>query len=200
MRFDKFGYGTFMGKLQRRIWYGLHLISSGGKDISRFIKKIDQNWHYPSWSMKAVLYPYKPPSAKSSVSLRQFGYQLISDLKKQGFILKRKRTLLLTKAGRKHFEKITEDIKRIIPKRNYAQQPGKDLVIVSFDIPEKQRGKRDWLRSVLINLGLKFYHQSLWMGYIIIPEEFLHDLTRIEIDQYVAIFTVGKQGTLKKIF
>lgn len=188
-----------MGRLPRRIWYGLHALSSGAKDAGAFIRKIDREWESRRWTMKAVLYPYHPQRKISVAKVPEFAYRLIGDLRRQGFILKKGRSWFLTESGREKLEKVTAMLKGFAPIRHYDKQAGKDLIIISFDIPEKEHGKRDWLRKTLMQLGLKFYHQSLWMGHVVIPEEFLHDLVSANIDKHVAIFTLGKQGTLKKI-
>lgn len=36
--------------------------------------------------------------------------------------------------------------------------------LVSFDIPERDRSKRAWLRSALVRLGFAALHQSLWLS------------------------------------
>src|SRR3989338_825438 len=72
-------------------------------------------------------------------------------------------------------------------------------IIISFDIPEKFRRKRDWLREVIQNLGFKMVHKSVWVGNIKLPEQLIFDLERVNILEFIEIFEVTKTGTLKKV-
>ena len=72
-------------------------------------------------------------------------------------------------------------------------------IIISFDIPEKLRRKRDWLREVIQNLGFKMVHKSVWVGNIKLPEQLIFDLERVNILEFIEIFEVTKTGTLRKI-
>ena len=68
-----------------------------------------------------------------------------------------------------------------------------------FDIPEKEKWKRVWLREVLGLCGFKMLQRSVWAGKNKIPEEFLADLRNFNMLEYVHIFEVSKKGTLKEI-
>ena len=73
------------------------------------------------------------------------------------------------------------------------------LVIVSFDIPEEFRKKRDWLREVLRNLDFEMVHKSVWIGQSKIPSRMIKDLEIMDMFDYLQIFEVTKSGTLRKI-
>lgn len=95
-------------------------------------------------------------------------------------------------------EKI-EELKRKLPTRHYKLGGSTRLTIISFDIPEKLRNKRDWLREVIKNLNFSMVHQSVWVGKSRIPKELIEDLDSLRILDYVEIFEVTKSGSLKKI-
>ncbi len=90
-------------------------------------------------------------------------------------------------------------LKQGLPGRYYEVVSQNNPVIVSFDIPERLRRKRNWLREVIKNLGFEMVHQSVWVGKVKIPKEFILDLENLKILEYVEIFEVGKTGTLKKL-
>ncbi|TSC52603.1 MAG: hypothetical protein LiPW39_556 [Parcubacteria group bacterium LiPW_39] len=136
---------------------------------------------------------------------RQQFYSLLNQLKNQGFIEKKKTSQKqslwkITKRGR---EKI-----RIIRKFNffkkasviYKKEDDDKVKVITFDIPERERNKREWLRAVLSALGFTLLQQSVWIGKNKIPEKFLFDLKDREMLPYIHIFKVDKKGTIKEIF
>lgn len=130
-------------------------------------------------------------------------YDLLRRCKRDGLISKSKRNNKiiweLTERGK---IKKADIILKLTPKirmSEYNFEPAKELVIIIFDIPEKERSKRNWLRSVLINFKFKMLQKSVWMGKYKIPKEFISDLKEYEILDYVEIFVVSKSGTIKQI-
>lgn len=75
----------------------------------------------------------------------------------------------------------------------------KKLKIFAYDIPEREKQKRAWLREVLRLLGFRMLQKSLWIGKSKIPEGFLQDLRKKEIMDHVHIFEISKTGTLKEL-
>lgn len=123
----------------------------------------------------------------------QKAYAIISRLKKNGFIFKEDKRWSITRAGRALYEKL---LSRYMPRSCYVAQPSAVFMIITFDIPEKERRKRDWLRSALRSLGFTMLRQSVWVGKMGIPEDFMHDLERLRMREYVDILSVNKQGTV----
>ena len=132
-------------------------------------------------------------SKERSKKLMNFIYQMKYD----GLIreIKEKGKFKLSKKGK---DKIKE-LKNKLPDRHYPKKNQKNMVIVSFDVPERLRRKRNWLREVIKNLGFGMIHQSVWVGKIKIPEQLIFDLENMRILEYVEIFEVTKLGSLKKI-
>ena len=79
----------------------------------------------------------------------------------------------------------------------YVPMMSDEVIIVSFDVPERRRHWRDWLRFQLASLGLQKLQLSVWIGKVKLPEEFLEDLKKFQLLTYVHILSVGKKGTLK---
>ena len=125
-------------------------------------------------------------------------YNLLISLKRDGLIYlntnNKEGRWIISKSG------IDEIIKnKNQPKYRYIKNPSKEVVIISYDIPEKSRVHRGWLRSVLKLLDFKILHQSVWMGKTEIPHTFIHDLRDRKISSFIHIFTIGKQGSLKQV-
>ncbi|MEK9181502.1 MAG: hypothetical protein AAB786_00570 [Patescibacteria group bacterium] len=119
----------------------------------------------------------------------------ISKMKHDGLIKKENAKFTISSDGRRKFDKLKSNF----PDRHYKVFTQNSSIIISFDIPEKLRRKRDWLREVIKNLGFKMIHQSVWVGKVKIPKDFLLDLERLKILEYIEIFEISKMGTLKKI-
>ena len=85
------------------------------------------------------------------------------------------------------------------PDTYYTKEKSNKIIIVMFDIPEKDVRKRTWLRMVLNNLDFKMAQKSVWIGKTTIPKELIGDLMRMQLESYVEIFEVGNTGNLKNI-
>lgn len=70
-----------------------------------------------------------------------------------------------------------------------------DLMLV-FDVPEKRKKWRNWLRGELCFLGFKKVQKSVWLGWSPLPEYLLNELARARLVDCVQIFSVVKRGTL----
>ncbi len=84
-------------------------------------------------------------------------------------------------------------------KKDSSQDSNHVATIITFDIPEKERAKRDWLRYALNNLNCNMIHKSVWMGKQGVPDKFLEDLRDMKMGDYVEIFAITKMGSLKKL-
>lgn len=126
-------------------------------------------------------------------------YSLISQLKKDGLISSEKDRWKITLQGLRKKEYLQKQLAGIIPIKHYPIQESKEVVIVSFDIPETEKRKRNWLRESLKNVGCQMLHKSVWMGKIKIPEEFINDLRKYRLVPFIHMFAVTKTGTLKQI-
>lgn len=118
----------------------------------------------------------------------------ISKMKHDGLIteIDKNRKMKISKEG---IQKLN-DIKNRLPDRHYKKEKDSKLTIVSFDVPERLRRKRNWLREVLKNLGFSMIHQSVWVGKIKIPQEMIGDLEDLKILEFVEIFEISKRGSL----
>jgi CRISPR-associated endonuclease Cas2 len=67
--------------------------------------------------------------------------------------------------------------------------------IVIFDIPEKKRLYRDWLRNELIGFGYELIQKSVWYGPAL-PKEFVSYLGEQKLLEYVRFFKVKEEDLI----
>ena len=131
-------------------------------------------------------------------------YSILTKLRKQKIIQKNRNKGItawnITSKGLEHIGRLREAIRNAFPsKEKYEQKSASEWIIIIFDIPEKERRKRDWLRTVLKHLKLQKLQKSVWIGKISIPEEFLDDLDNLRILDYVEIFAITRGGSIRQI-
>ena len=141
---------------------------------------------------------FKTDWAEEYLKTQQF-YSLLNKLKNQGFIKKEgknKKTIWsITQKGLEKLKIIKEKKLNI----DYPKEKGDKLIIITFDIPEQEKHKREWLRSVLVALDFKLLQKSVWIGKTKIPSDFLNDLKDQKMLNYVHIFKISKSGTINKL-
>lgn len=113
-------------------------------------------------------------------------------------IVKDNRFFSITKKGAKYKKILIKRQEDEPPPLHYIKKRGGELVVVAFDIPQKEDRKRTWLRKALISIGLGMIQKSVWIGHSQIPEEFIADLRHLKILDYVEIFKVTKSGSLRR--
>ena len=149
-------------------------------------------------SRESLIPEHKPifENRIAQIEERQRISKLISKLKSEGLIAKENKTLSLTQTGGRKLQKLEERPATIGRMQSEASQ---EFRIIIFDIPERQSGKRQWLRAVLKTLGVTMLQESVWAGKVALPEEFFTSLRRLGLLGYVEIFSVTKTGTLKQM-
>jgi DNA-binding transcriptional regulator PaaX len=126
-------------------------------------------------------------------------YNLLIYLSKQGFVGKKelsnkKTSWFLTKTGLVKLGKL--QIKKSCAGFKITNNEKDFWKIITFDVPEKEKFKRSWLRSQLIILNFKMLQKSVWIGDSKLPEKFLEDLKNLGLFRCIHIFGVSKNGTL----
>lgn len=134
---------------------------------------------------------------------RRIYANMLSRMKKQGLIRRQKRhsarEWALTKKGRERLERIREQRRNLDSLRTAHLTPSnkKEIVIVSFDIRERERAKRRWVREALKSLSFRPLHKSVWIGTKGVPQEFMDALRERNLVPYVHILGVSKSGTVE---
>ena len=150
---------------------------------------------------KLHTYSKKPLRFKTSwaesYQERQRFYSLLNKLKREGLIKKsdsnRRSAWLITKVGLMKLEKN----KRV--KEEEARLNDGLWRIAIFDVPEKERSKRGWLRSVLKSNKFKMLQKSVWIGKRKLPEKFFADLNQRKLINRIHIFEIGRKGSPHEI-
>jgi CRISPR-associated endonuclease Cas2 len=113
--------------------------------------------------------------------------KLIYYLKRNGYIkaasLKNEKAVILTKEG------IDKAIKASFKLRKPVRKDGKWVMLI-FDVPEKSKGSRDLLRSILQNLGYKMFQKSVWISPYDISDKTEKLLQLHSLENYVKIFLI----------
>ncbi|OGI78592.1 hypothetical protein A3C57_00845 [Candidatus Nomurabacteria bacterium RIFCSPHIGHO2_02_FULL_33_12] len=73
-----------------------------------------------------------------------------------------------------------------------AKPTGESKILVLFDIPEKKRKIRDWIRLQLKLWDFKMIQQSVWMGNGPLPKEFGDHLNLLGVKNCVKVFKISK--------
>ncbi len=110
-----------------------------------------------------------------------------------------KKFFILTPRGKKKLIQLKERSKTALPDISYAKKSSNQFVIVTFDIPEIEKRKRQWLRFALQALDFTMLQKSVWIGKTKIPKELLDDLLKLHLVEYVEIFEISKTGSLRHI-
>jgi len=134
---------------------------------------------------------------------KQNFYNLLYKLREEELILRRQKGkgcfFKITSEGKKILEALKLKKMNALPPVEYKSESDNLLKIVIFDIPEKERRKRDWLRDVLKNLKFEMLQKSAWAGKIKLPQAFLEDLERLNLLSFVEIFAISRTGSLKQL-
>ncbi|MBI3589312.1 MAG: CRISPR-associated endonuclease Cas2 [Candidatus Liptonbacteria bacterium] len=133
---------------------------------------------------------------------KQKFYNLLYQLKTDGLIQEKmnnqkEKILTLTTKGRKKLENLNQKLSTSLPTIEYEKKKNDKATIISFDVPEKESRKRNWLRETLKGMGFEMIQKSVWIGKIKIPKDFLIDLRKLKIIDFVEIFEAEKLGSLK---
>ncbi len=133
--------------------------------------------------------------------MRQRYYSMLYKLRKDGLVREDKskdgRIFIITPEGKKKLRIMrTRKQDEVLPFPRHQKIQSPNFTLVVFDIPERERRKRVWLRAALFHMGFMMVQKSVWMGKIKIPKQFLDDLRDMKLMPYVEIFEITKTGTL----
>jgi DNA-binding MarR family transcriptional regulator len=141
-----------------------------------------------------------------AVRSRQRVYSLLYYLEREGLVARRRSPgvraafFSLTSKGKDKHKSLSGDLSwygRIVG--GYEATPSDDITLIVFDIPERDRKKRAWLRYVLEKMGFVLVQKSVWAARLIVPEQFVRDLEAIDVLKYVLIACVAKEGMIGEL-
>lgn len=114
-------------------------------------------------------------------------------LVEQGFVEKKDKKFILSKEGIRFIEYM--GLRRSTLKKKWD---GKYRLVI-FDIPEKQRIDRDWLREELYLLEYVQLQKSVFISKYPLVEDVICDIRKRKIDNYVNYLLVDKMFDYSKI-
>ncbi len=120
----------------------------------------------------------------------------LSRMKKAGLLETRDKKFVVTKEGREQLDKSGTNKKSFFNKKDFITniEKPKNLIII-FDIPEKQKLYREWLRSELIGLGFTMIQKSVWLGPAL-PKEFVEYLSEIGLLKHIRFFRTTEKDLI----
>lgn len=124
---------------------------------------------------------------------RAISYLLENDLVTKKSLDKRKRggivEIKITQEGRKRIEEITSSYKE-------TRTWDKKVYLITYDIPEEQRVKRNRLREYLKRIGCGFLQESVWLSPYN-PKKIIKDfITENNLGGLVLVSSLGKDGSI----
>jgi len=105
-------------------------------------------------------------------------------LQQKGLIDKKRNHLFLTHSGLKYFQKLKN--------REPEEKWDGKWRIVMFDIPEKIKKEREWLRTELIASGYKPLQKSVFLGKFPIKENLFKEIIAKQLNKHLNLITVGE--------
>ena len=75
----------------------------------------------------------------------------------------------------------------------YSKPENTSRIIIIFDIPEKERKTRNWLRNQIKSWDFTMIQKSVWLGTGPLPEEFQERAKLLNIKKYIKIFNVQQK-------
>jgi len=120
---------------------------------------------------------------------------LLSRLRRQGLVERRgsKGSSLwsLTDRGKEWLEKNKKSVISAVPAEDGI------IRLVIFDVPERERRKRDSIRAELIGFNFRQLQKSVWIGHSPLPVSFIELIDELNLKNSVHIFSVREAGTLE---
>lgn len=99
----------------------------------------------------------------------------------------------LTRRGKIFLSKIQDK-----EKDTYVLAPQDGIIrIVAFDIPERLRAKRNWLREQLAACDYQMLQRSIFISTRPLPDAFVRRVDEMKIGQYLHIASLNQSGTIR---
>jgi len=156
-----------MGQIEDILNGFISFASSTPREFMRRGLNIPYRASMSSTEVKAYFRKIKAPTLRAQ----------LCRMRKLGLVIRGDYGWKITKAG----------VERVVPKE---RRPKPDLIVI-FDIPEKDRGLRDWLRRCLVDLDFFPIQQSVWFGPSPLPDQLIRDFSEKNIEKCIRYFKVS---------
>lgn len=130
---------------------------------------------------------------------------LLHHLKQDGMVMNKEKggsvVWRITEKGREKLHTLQKQRKNLFSRlhTSYPKMSGTGFTVITYDIPERDRKKRNWLRIVLGTMEFKMLQKSVWISKGGLPEEFVHALRERNMLSCLQIFSVSGKGTIREI-
>ncbi len=141
-----------------------------------------------------ILYDGKPPG-QSDKSFEHSLRSTLTRMKRLGLLNNTSNEWSLTQEGGRFLNAKKSNIKRFFPIKNRSVKTTFKNLIIIFDIPEKKRRYRDWLRIELVNFGFEQIQKSVWFGPSL-PKNFVEYLNEINLLEYIRFFKANEKDII----
>jgi len=121
---------------------------------------------------------------------------ILSRMKKNGLLKNRDGEWSPTSKGKAFLEGINTGIKKFFKPENIIdnrERPRK--IIIIFDIPEKKKRYREWLRNELVGFGFNLVQKSVWIGPDL-PKEFIEYLNEVGLLKHIRFFQATEKDLI----
>jgi hypothetical protein len=142
-----------------------------------------------------ILYDGQPPEHKRNK--QKLGNTLrvtLTRLKSKGLIKNINKRWILSKEGEEFLKSTQTAIKQFSFEQKSSHKSSKQM-IVAFDIPEKKKRSREWLRRELVEAGFEQVQKSLWFGPGL-PKEFVEYLGELGLLGHIKFFKVSESDLI----
>ncbi|MDP3948074.1 MAG: hypothetical protein Q8Q41_05315 [bacterium] len=125
----------------------------------------------------------------------------LSRLKKNGLAEHSHGVWSGTKKGREYLKRYVARFRELAPALSERRRKGPMVVpsspqnrnmIIAFDIPERERRKRNWLRSELAIHDFMQLQKSVWMGPAPLPADFIRLLNELHLLPHMKFFRASE--------
>jgi DNA-binding transcriptional regulator PaaX len=115
----------------------------------------------------------------------------LSKMKKHGLLSNEKGVWKITSEGKLLLKNEEFELTKFSKQKNKSTKLSKTTMVI-FDIPEKKRLYRNWLRNELVGFGFELVQKSVWFGPAL-PKEFITYLGERKLLEYVRFFRVTEK-------
>ena len=123
-------------------------------------------------------------------------HTIINRMKRNGLLRKKSKGWSITAEGRTYLNKKDSGIKKFFKSENIIDNREKvKRLIIIFDIPEKKKRYREWLRTELVGFGFTLIQKSVWLGPAL-PKEFVEYLNEVKLLKHVRFFRATEKDLI----
>lgn len=117
-------------------------------------------------------------------------------MKKAGLLINKSRIWSITQKGKEFLSLKERGNKNFINWEEFQDNRAKArTLMVIFDIPEKKKKYREWLRDQLVGMGFNMIQKSVWFGPGV-SKEFVEYLDELRILKFVRFFRAAEKDLI----